>query len=101
MRAVELPDRPVSGAVRQTAAQGAETNEEGETGMKGRAATIAVTIIVNACIWGFAMIMCAHTLRGTGAYQQIQNILAGSATASLFVVMSGLVLKGKKAKQGE
>jgi hypothetical protein len=69
--------------------------------MKGRVGTIAVTIIVNACIWGFAMIMSAHTLKGTGAYQKIQHILGGCAGASLIVVGGGLVAKQKKPAQGD
>ena len=40
---------------------------------------IPVIIIVNACVWGLAMIMSARALSGTGAYQQIQNVLAGCA----------------------
>jgi len=56
---------------------------------------------LNACLWGFAMIMSAHTLRGTGAYQQIQNILAGCAGGSLIVVLGGFAALSKKLKQGE
>ncbi len=66
-------------------------------------ATIAVIVIVNALIWGFTMIMCAHRLSGTGAYQQIQNLLAGGSGMSLIVVgggmaalVNGLGLGGKK-----
>lgn len=56
-----------------------------------RPATVIPTIImVNACIWGFAMILSSHTLSGTGAYQQIQHILGGCAGASLIVVGGGL-----------
>lgn len=51
---------------------------------------VPVIIVVNACIWGFTIIMCSHTLSGTGAYQQIQNILAGGASASLVAVGGGL-----------
>jgi hypothetical protein len=69
--------------------------------MKERGATIAATIIVNACIWGFTMIMSARALRGTGGYQEIQNILAGSALASMIVVAGGLVMRPKKREQGE
>jgi hypothetical protein len=57
-----------------------------------------MTIIVNACIWGFAIIMSAYTLRGTGAYQQIQLILGGCAVASLLVVGGGIVGISKKSK---
>lgn len=57
----------------------------------------AVVVIANACIWGFAMIMIAYTLRGTGMYQEIQHILGGCAAASLLVVATGLVRKTKKS----
>ncbi|MFH1865134.1 MAG: hypothetical protein ABIK85_04565 [Candidatus Eisenbacteria bacterium] len=58
----------------------------------------ALIVIVNACIWGFAMIMSSYRLSGTGAYQQIQLILGGCAAASLFVVGLGVILKPKKAE---
>lgn len=70
--------------------------------MNKTVAVIGVVIIVNACTWGFAMIMSAHTLAGTGAYQQIQNILAGCAVASLIVVgggLGGLLLNLKQGRQ--
>jgi hypothetical protein len=51
---------------------------------------IPVVILVNACVWGFTMIMASKTLSGTGAYDQIQNILGGGAAASLLVVGGGL-----------
>ena len=62
------------------------------------AVVIPVIIIVNACIWGFAMIMSSHTLSGTGAYEQIQTILSGSAGASLLVVGGGVAGLAKKMK---
>ena len=58
--------------------------------MNRPAVFIPTVIIVNACIWGFTIIMCSHTLRGTGAYQHIQNILAGGTIASLVTVGGGL-----------
>ena len=62
---------------------------------------IPLVIIVNACIWGLAMIMTSHKLSGTGAYQEIQHILAAGAAASLLVVGGGLgglskMMKGKE-----
>lgn len=69
--------------------------------MNRRAVVIPVTIIVNACIWGFAIIMSSYTLRGTGAYQQIQHILGGCAAASLLVVGGGIVGISKKPKSEE
>jgi hypothetical protein len=69
--------------------------------MNRPAVVVPVIIIVNACIWGLAMIMSSRTLSGTGAYQQIQHILGGCAAASLLVVGGGLgglakVLKSKE-----
>ena len=69
--------------------------------MNKRVVISPATIIVNACIWGFAMIMSAHTLSGTGAYQQIQHILGGCAAASLLVVGGGIVGISKKSKSEE
>ncbi len=66
--------------------------------MHRSAVAIPVIIIANACIWGFAMIMSSLTLSGTGAYQQIQLILGGSAAASLLVVGGGIVGLAKKLK---
>jgi hypothetical protein len=66
--------------------------------MNRRAVVIPVIIIVNACIWGLAILMTAHTLRGTGAYQQIQHILGGCTAASLVVVGGGLVAVAKMSK---
>ena len=58
--------------------------------MKKPAIVIGTIIIANACIWGFVILMSSHTLSGTGAYQDIQNILGGGAAASLLVVGGGL-----------
>ncbi|MCP4143815.1 MAG: hypothetical protein GY752_00875 [bacterium] len=62
---------------------------------------IPLIIILNACIWGFVMIMSAKTLSGTGAYQQIQHLLSGGAGFSLLVVGGGLAGLTKKLKQGK
>jgi hypothetical protein len=68
--------------------------------MNRPAVVVPIIILINACIWAFTIIMCAHTLRGTGAYQLIQNILAGSTIASLVTVGGGLagVVKILKSK---
>ncbi len=54
-----------------------------------------IAIIINACIWGFVMIMISYTLRGTGAYQEIQLILGGGAVASMMAVGTGFLQKKK------
>ena len=58
---------------------------------------VGMIVIANAIIWGFVMIMCSITLKGTGAYQEIQLILGGGAAASL-VVVGGLGVR-KKPKE--
>ena len=58
--------------------------------MSKPAVVIPIIIIVNACIWGFTMIMASRALSGSGAYDQIQNILAAGAASSLIVVGGGL-----------
>ena len=67
--------------------------------MNRPAVLIPLIVIVNACIWGFAIIMSSHTLSGTGAYQQIQHILSGSAGVSLVVVGGGMAGLAKKKKE--
>jgi hypothetical protein len=69
--------------------------------MSRPAVLIPVIIIVNACIWGFAMIMSSLALSGTGAYQEIQHILAGSAGASLILVGGGLASLAKRLRSRE
>ena len=56
---------------------------------KSAAAIVGTIVIANACVWGFVILMSSHTLSGTGAYQEIQNILGGGAAASLLVVGGG------------
>ena len=55
----------------------------------------AAVILGNACIWGIVMIACSLSLKGTGAFQEIQSILSGGALASL-LLLSWLVVKKKK-----
>jgi len=68
--------------------------------MKKKSAVIGIIILVNACIWGLAMIMSSRALKGTGAYQEIQHILSGCAAMSLLVVSGGLAGIVKELKSG-
>ena len=43
-------------------------------------------VISNALIWGIVLLACSIPLKDTGAFQDIQLILGGGATVSLFVV---------------
>ncbi|MBC8478965.1 MAG: hypothetical protein H8D46_00760 [FCB group bacterium] len=61
--------------------------------MKNKA---SFTIILNAVIWGLVMIACSSALKGTGAFKEIQFILAGGSTASLIVVGLGFIKPKKK-----
>ena len=69
--------------------------------MKKQAVLIPVVIIVNACIWGLVILLSSRELSGTGAYQEIQNVLAGGAAASLLVVGGGLSALAKMLKAKE
>ena len=69
--------------------------------MSNRPVVIGLIIIVNACLWGFAMMMSARTLSGTGAYQEIQHILGGCSAASLIVVGGGLAGVAALSKRDE
>ncbi len=67
--------------------------------MNKPAAIIPVIIIVNACLWGLAMIMSSRALSGTGGYQEIQSMLAGCSAGSLIVVGGGLGALAKSLRQ--
>lgn len=58
--------------------------------MKKPTFVIGIIIIVNACIWGLTMIRSSRALQGTGAYEEIQNILVAGSSTSLIVVGGGL-----------
>ncbi|MBU8869507.1 MAG: hypothetical protein KOO60_01415 [Gemmatimonadales bacterium] len=58
----------------------------------------AVVILLNACIWGTVIIFTSLALKGTGEYQNIQNILIGGAGASLILVGGGVASLKKKPK---
>ena len=65
---------------------------------------LPLLIIVNACLWGFTILMVSHTLKGTGAYQEIQHILGAGAGASTVIVgggLGGVLMKLSKAKERE
>ena len=47
---------------------------------------LGVVIIINSIIWGLVIIGCSLTLKSTGAYIEIQNILAGGSIASLLLL---------------
>ncbi len=51
--------------------------------------------ILNALVWGAVIIGCSLRLRDTGAYEEIQNILAGGAVVSMFLTILILNRKGR------
>jgi len=67
------------------------------------AVILGLIIIVNACLWGFTLIMVSRTLSGTGAYQEIQHILGGAAGMSTIIVGGGMagLMGSMKAKEQE
>lgn len=71
--------------------------------MKQPSVILGVLIIVNACMWGFTLIMVARALSGTGMYQEIQPILGGMAGMSTVIIgggMAGLVAS-MRSKESE
>ncbi|RKZ09364.1 hypothetical protein DRQ25_06720 [Candidatus Fermentibacteria bacterium] len=66
----------------QNADDTAESNSTKEKTVK----KLGVVIIINAVIWGLVIIGCSLTLKGTGAYIEIQSILAGGSIASLILL---------------
>jgi hypothetical protein len=54
-----------------------------------------IILLANACIWGLVMILTSLALKGTGAYQEIQHILAGGAAFSLLMVAGVFRRKSK------
>ena len=49
-------------------------------------------IISNALIWAAVILACSIALQGTGAFQDIQAVLAGGAGVSMFA----LAVSGKQ-----
>jgi len=60
---------------------------------------VAYTILAHAVIWGLVIVGCSLQLKGTGMYQEIQNVLYGGASASLIIGNMGLWLGIKKEKE--
>ena len=61
---------------------------------------VAMLPIASAIIWGAVIIGCSLKLKGTGGYEEIQNILYGGMITHLILigaVIAGIV--GKKKKQ--
>jgi len=70
------------------------------------AAILGTIVIVNACLWGFTILMVAHTLKGAGAreaYDMIQHILGGVAGISTVIVGGGKagLMQTMKAQERE
>lgn len=64
---------------------------------------LGLIIIINACLWGFTILMVSHTLKGTGAYQEIQHLLGAGAGMSTVIVGGGMasvvsLLKARERK---
>ena len=52
--------------------------------------------VLNAIVWGAVIVGCSLKLKDTGAYEEIQGILAGGAVASMFLTILIFDLKKKK-----
>lgn len=62
---------------------------------------VPAVIIGNAIIWGFVLIGCSMALKGTGMYQEIQNILHAGVVTSNMLVGLGVGLGYIKMKKKE
>ena len=69
--------------------------------MNRTAVVIPIVIIVNSCLWGFAMIMASRALSGTGGYAEIQGVMSACAGTSLIIVGGGLAAVAKRARKGD
>jgi len=60
--------------------------------------TFGAFIIASAVIWGAIILACSFALRGTGCYDEIQNILVGGFIAHLILIWGPLsiIFKNKK-----
>ena len=61
--------------------------------------TLGALIIGSAFIWGAVIIGCSLTLKGTGCYDKIQNILVGGVITHIILIwgpFAALINKGKK-----
>lgn len=48
--------------------------------------TIGIGIILTAVVWGAVMIGCSLKLKGTGCYQEIQNLLAVGTFINIMIL---------------
>ena len=61
--------------------------------------TVAMLPIASAIIWGAVIIGCSLKLKGTGGYEEIQNILFGGVATHIILIggtIAGIVRKKKK-----
>ncbi len=70
--------------------------------MKQPSLILGILVIVNACLWGFTILMVSHKLSGTGMYQEIQHILGAGAGMSIVIVGGGMAgMMGSLKKERE
>lgn len=67
-----------------------------------KAVSVGAMIIASAIIWGLVIIGCSYKLKGTGCYDEIQNILVGGFFTHLILIWSPMVtMFSKKKKEKE
>ena len=69
--------------------------------MNKKLTTLGAFIMASAIIWGAVIMGCSYALKGTECYQEIQNILAGGASAHIILIWGplSLLLLLKKTKE--
>jgi hypothetical protein len=51
----------------------------------------AAVVIANAIIWGVVILSCSTTLKGTGAFAEIQNYLGGGMAVTTIIILVGML----------
>jgi hypothetical protein len=70
-----------------------------EKTMKKKAISVGAMIIASAIIWGLVIIGCSFKLKGTGCYDEIQNVLVGGFFTHLILIWSPMAAQFAKLKK--
>ena len=61
--------------------------------------TIGAFIIVSSIIWGAVILGSSYALKGTGCYDEIQNILVGGAISHIILIWGPLAILFRKRSE--
>lgn len=63
--------------------------------------TLGIYIMASALIWGLVIIGCSYSLKGTGCYDKIQNILVSGVVIHNILIWGPLTVLFKKARENK